>query len=82
MNDLLDIANGEHEHPDDLLSSLSPGPSCMPFLNAEDLVETQMDDENSRQSSSFDALSTGGPEDYSEDEVEGESDFSSDVDAN
>lgn len=58
---------------------MGPGPSGVPLLNAEDLVEAQLDDDNSRQSSSYDPLSPT-VHDYSDEE--GDTDMSSDVETN
>lgn len=55
-----------------MLESGGAGPSSS--YSSEDMVETQLDEENSRQSSSCDPLSPCAP-DYSEDE--GDSDISS-----
>lgn len=58
---------------DEHLISSGPGPSNA-SLSAEDLVETQLDEDNSRQSSSCDPLS---PSTHYSDE-DGDSDMSSD----
>lgn len=51
----------------------------MPNIHADDFVETTLDEENSRQSSSCDALSPGGV-DFSDEEVD--TDLSSDTELN
>lgn len=51
----------------------------MSNLSADDFVETTLDEENSRQSSSCDAMSPGGV-DFSDDEVD--TDMSSDTELN
>ncbi|KAI4465553.1 transcription factor dp [Holotrichia oblita] len=65
--------NGSLDNIEDHLISSGPGPSNA-SLSAEDLVETQLDEENSRQSSSCDPLSPSTH--YSDDD--GDSDMSSD----
>ncbi|KRT86239.1 hypothetical protein AMK59_2521 [Oryctes borbonicus] len=65
--------NGSLNNIEDQLISSSPGPSNA-TLSAEDLVEAQLDEDNSRQSSSCDPLSPSTH--YSDDD--GDSDMSSD----
>lgn len=65
--------NGSLNNIEDQLISSSPGPSNV-TLSAEDLVEAQLDEDNSRQSSSCDPLSPSTH--YSDDD--GDSDMSSD----
>ncbi|KAJ8955640.1 hypothetical protein NQ318_001471, partial [Aromia moschata] len=62
-----------------ILESATAGTSSMSMLNAEEFVETTLDEENSRQSSSCDPLSPNGA-DFSDDEVD--SDMSSDTELN
>lgn len=52
----------------------------MSMFTAEDVVETQIDEENSHQSSSFDPLSPGAA-DFTDDEPDSD-DMSSDVELN
>ncbi|CAG9863432.1 unnamed protein product [Phyllotreta striolata] len=70
------IANGRQHSLDNVLEEARAGTSFS-MLSAEEFVETQLDEENSRQSSSFDPLSPS-PQDFSEEDVE--SDLSSDND--
>lgn len=63
------MANGTGDHINEILESAGPGPSNMSMFTAEDIVETQLDEENSRQSSSFDPLSPGAPE-FTDEEVD------------
>lgn len=75
-----ELANGTPDPIQDILDSAGPGPSmCLnlndPLSSVDDLVETQLDEENSRQSSSFNPLSPSAPEFTDE---EGDSDLSSD----
>lgn len=65
----IELANGTGDHIDQVLESAGPGPSSMSMFTAEDIVETQLDEENSRQSSSFDPLSPGAAE-YTDEEVD------------
>ncbi|KAL3287836.1 hypothetical protein HHI36_002294 [Cryptolaemus montrouzieri] len=71
------LATGKNNEFDNL--DVDAGTSTSLLMGVEDLVETQLDEENSRHSSNFDPLSPCG-EDYSDDEGEGESDMSSDID--
>ncbi|KAJ8920628.1 hypothetical protein NQ315_004767 [Exocentrus adspersus] len=71
------IASGRSNLLDGILETSGAGTSSM--LNAEEYVETTMDEENSRQSSSCDPLSPNGAE-FSDDEVD--SDLSSDTELN
>lgn len=72
---ILELANGTGDQINDILSSTEAGPSSVgtSFLS-DDLVSSQLDEDNSRQSS-CDPLSPNVG-DYSEDE--GDSDTSSD----
>ncbi|XP_025832672.1 transcription factor Dp-2 [Agrilus planipennis] len=76
---VIQLANGSLDHLDEILDSAGPGPSSMSLLNADEFVETQLDEDNSRQSSSFDPLSPNNQE-FSDDEVD--TDTSSDLDTN
>ncbi|KAF2883211.1 hypothetical protein ILUMI_22964 [Ignelater luminosus] len=76
---VIQLANRSPDQIEQILESAGAGPSNVPLLNAEDLVETQMDEENSLQSSSCDPLSPNN-QDFSDEE--GESDTSSDVETN
>ncbi|KAJ8968221.1 hypothetical protein NQ317_004489 [Molorchus minor] len=76
---LSEIASGRPNTLENILESASAGTSSMSMLNAEEFVETTLDEENSRQSSSCDPLSPGGA-DFSDDEVD--SDISSDTELN
>ncbi|XP_056642442.1 transcription factor Dp-1 [Diorhabda carinulata] len=71
------IANGRPHSYDSFLEESSAGTSSFSVLNPDELVEARLDEDNSRQSSSFDPLSPS-PQDYSEEEAE--SDISSDND--
>lgn len=66
---VLELANGTGDHISQVLESVGPGPSNMSMFTAEDIVETQLDEENSRQSSSFDPLSPSAPE-FTDEEVD------------
>lgn len=70
FNFFLELANGTGDHIiSSVLESAGPGPSSMSMFTAEDVVETQLDEENSRQSSSFDPLSPSVPE-FTDEEVD------------
>ncbi|XP_028137849.1 transcription factor Dp-1 isoform X1 [Diabrotica virgifera virgifera] len=71
------IYNGTHHSLEQLLDEANAGTSSLSMLNADEFVEARLDEENSRQSSSFDPLSPS-PHEFSEDEAE--SDISSDND--
>ncbi|KAK9891057.1 hypothetical protein WA026_013384 [Henosepilachna vigintioctopunctata] len=71
------LATGKNNELENLY--VDPGSSTSLLMGAEDLVEAQLDEDNSRHSSSFDPLSPCG-EEYSDEEGEGESDLSSDID--
>ncbi|KAK4880053.1 hypothetical protein RN001_008199 [Aquatica leii] len=76
---VIQLANKSPDQIEEILETNCPGPSTVPLLNAEDYVETQLDEENSLQSSSFDPSSPTN-QDFSDEE--GESDMSSDIEAN
>lgn len=61
------------------MESDAAGPSNVSLLNVEDLVETQIDEDNSLQSSNYDPLSPNH-QDFTDEE--GESDLSSDLEIN
>lgn len=63
------MAQGSGDYLSEILESAGPGPSNMSMFTAEDIVETQLDEDNSRQSSSFDPLSPGAPE-FTDEEVD------------
>ncbi|CAH1098848.1 unnamed protein product [Psylliodes chrysocephalus] len=71
------IANGRPHSLDNILEEARAGTSSISMINAEEFVETHLDEDNSRQSSSFDPLSPS-PQEFSEEEPE--SDLSSDND--
>lgn len=77
---MLELANRSEDHIQQILESAGPGPSvCLgfsdPLSTAEDFVETQLDEDNSRQSSFCDPTSPNAPEFTDEDSE----DLSSDV---
>lgn len=74
-----EIATGQQTSLDTILEAARAGSSSMSNLNADDFVEATLDEENSRQSSSCDAMSPGGV-DFSDDEVD--TDMSSDTELN
>lgn len=74
-----EIATGRSNSLDNILESNGAGTSAMSMLTAEEYVETTLDEDNSRQSSSCDPLSPNGAE-FSDDEVD--SDLSSDTELN
>ncbi|KAF5306348.1 hypothetical protein FQR65_LT07372 [Abscondita terminalis] len=76
---VIQLANKSADQIEEIWECSGPGPSTVPLLNAEDYVEAQLDEENSLQSSSFDPLSPTN-QDFSDEE--GESDMSSDIEAN
>ncbi|KAG5878442.1 hypothetical protein JTB14_027493 [Gonioctena quinquepunctata] len=69
------IATGKPNTLDTILAAATAGSSSFSMLNADEFVETALDEENSRQSSSCDPLSPSA-QDFSDEEVE--SDLSSD----
>lgn len=74
---VVQLATGENQDLDNL--DVDAGTSASFLMSTEDISGTQLDEENSRHSSNFDPMSPCG-DDYSDDEVEGESDLSSDID--
>lgn len=75
---VLELATGSGDHLNEILEAAGPGPSNMSMFTAEDIVETQMDEDNSRQSSSFDPLSPGAPE-FTDEEVDSDEMSSDDL---
>lgn len=71
MMNILDIASGK--------SNTFPGTSSSSSGNADEFVETTLDEDNSHQSFNFDPLSPSAPE-FSDDE--GDSEMSSDLEMN
>ncbi|XP_023013729.1 transcription factor Dp [Leptinotarsa decemlineata] len=73
------IATGKPHSLDFILTAATMGSNSLSMLNVEEFVETTLDEENSRQSSSCDPLSPSA-QDFSDEEVE--SDLSSDNELN
>lgn len=74
------MATGQDDYLQQILESAGPGPSvCLgmddPLSTLDEVLDSQLDEENSHQSSSFNPLSPSAPEFTDE---EGDSDLSSD----
>ncbi|XP_044746216.1 transcription factor Dp-1 [Coccinella septempunctata] len=74
---VVQLASGENKDIDNF--NVDAGTSTSFLMGSDDLAGVHLDEENSRHSSNFDPLSPCG-DDYSDDEGEGESDLSSDID--
>lgn len=75
----IEIASGQQTSIESIVEDTRAGSSATSNLSTDDFVETALDEENSRQSSSCDAMSPGGV-DFSDDEVD--TDMSSDTELN